>query len=265
MAIHPTAVVDPRASIDPTVDIGPYVVVDGPVEIGPRTKVAAHAVLCGPTRIGADNQIHMGAVLGNTPQDRGFDGSDSYLVVGDRNLVREYVTIHRGTQPGSTTRIGDDNLFMATSHIAHNCTVGNGVTLANGAVVGGHATLEDRVFLSGNCAVHQHVRVGTFAFLRGLSAADKDVPPFCIIDEINVVRALNRVGLLRAGFDRRRVDALRRAFRILFQRRRNLKLALAEVEAEPVTDDVQRLIDFIRASRRGVCVGPAHPASEAAE
>lgn len=256
MPIHPSAVIDPRATIDPTAEIGPYVVVDGPVVVGPRTRVLAHAVLCGPTRIGTDNEIHMGAVVGNTPQDRAFDGSDSYLVLGDRNIVREYVTLHRGTQPGTTTRIGDDNMFMATSHVAHNCTIGNGVTLANGAMVGGHATLEDRVFLSGNCAVHQHVRVGTLAFLRGLSRVDKDVPPFCMVDDLNVLRAINRVGLLRAGFDRPRLDALRKAFRTLFQQRRNLRLGLAELETEPVTEDVQQMIDFIRASKRGVCSGP---------
>lgn len=256
MAIHPTAIVDPAAEIDPSASIGPFVVVDGPVVVGARTRVLAHATLLGRTTIGADNEIHMGAVIGNTPQDRGYDGSATEVCIGDRNVFREHVQIHRASRPGGATRIGDDNYFMATSHIAHDCRVGSHVTLANGAAVGGHATLADRVFLSGNTAVHQHVRVGTLAMLRGVSAADRDVPPYCIVDGIDVVRALNRVGLRRAGVPAERIDALRRAFRILFARRRNLTLAMAEVEAVAPTDEVAHLLEFLRSSTRGVCSGP---------
>jgi UDP-N-acetylglucosamine acyltransferase len=232
------------------------VVVEGPVIVGARTRVLAHATLLGSTTIGADNEIHMGAVIGNTPQDRGYAGGESGVRIGDRNIFREHVQVHRASSPGGATEIGDDNFFMATSHVAHDCRVGNHVTLANGAVLGGHATVEDRVFLSGNSAVHQHVRVGTLAFLRGVSAADRDVPPYCIVDAINVVRALNRVGLRRAGVPAAGIDALRRAFRILFARRRNLALAMEEVGAGPVTAEVQRLLDFIRSSTRGICSGP---------
>lgn len=256
MPIHSTALVDPAASIDPSATIGPFVVVDGPVVVGARTRVLPHATLLGPTTIGADNEIHMGAVIGNTPQERGYAGSESSVRIGDRNIFREHVQVHRASRPGGVTEIGDDNFFMATSHVAHDCRIASHVTLANGAVIGGHATIEDRVFLSGNSAVHQHVRVGTLAFLRGVSAADRDVPPYCIVDSINVVRALNRVGLRRAGVSAEGIDALRRAFRILFARRRNFTLAMEEVCAAPVTAEVQRLLDFIRSSPRGVCSGP---------
>jgi len=256
MPIHPTALVDAAADIHPDADIGPFVVIDGPVVVGARTRVLAHATLLGNTRIGADNEIHMGVALGDTPQDRSYDRAPSQVRIGDRNVFREHVQVHRGSGAGTVTVIGDDNYFMATAHVAHNCIIGNHVTLANGAVVGGHAHIEDRVFLSGNTAVHQHVRVGTLAFLRGVSAADRDVPPFCIVDDINVIRALNRIGLRRAGFEPARIDALRRAFRILFAHRRNLNQAMAEVESEPITADVRQLLGFIRASERGVCAGP---------
>ncbi len=259
MTIHPTALVDPAASVHPDADVGPFVVIEGPVAIGARTRVMAHATLLGSVRIGADNEIHMGAVIGNTPQDRGYDGAETSVVIGDRNVIREHVQIHRASRAGAATRLGDDNYLMATAHVAHDCTVGSGVTLANGAVVGGHAEIADRVFLSGNSAIHQHVRVGRLAFLRGVSAADRDVPPFCIVDDINVVRALNRVGLRRAGFAPERIDALRRAFRLLFGRRRNLTQAMAEIEDGPVSADVAELLAFVRASVRGVCAGPARP------
>jgi len=255
MAIHPTALVEPGAVIDASVEVGPFVVIGSGVVVGARTRIHAHASLLGDTHIGEDNVIHDGAVIGDAPQDRTFVDAASGVRIGDRNIIREHVQIHRGSRDGSMTILGDDNYLMATSHIAHDCRVGHRVTLANGAVVGGHATIEDRVFLSGNTAVHQHVRVGTLALLRGTCAADRDVPPFCIIDGINQVRALNRVGLQRAGFDSTRIDALRRAFRILFGRRRNLTRAIDEVRAEPVSDDVGFLLDFITSSQRGICVG----------
>ncbi len=257
MAVHPTAIVDPQASIDPSVEVGPFVLIDGPVVVGARTRVLARATLLGHTRIGSDNEIHPGAVIGGTPQDRGYNGEPTEVVIGDRNVFREHVQVHRGSRTGGATVIGDDNFLMATSHIAHDCRIGNHVTLANGAVVGGHARIADRVFLSGNSAVHQHVRVGTLAMLRGVSAADRDVPPYCIVDDINVVRALNRVGLHRAGVPSERIDALRRAFRILFARRRNLAIAMQEVEERPATEEVAHLLEFLRTSERGVCSGPA--------
>lgn len=256
MPIHPTALIDPRAAIHPDADIGPYVVIDGPVRVGPRTRVSAHATLMGWTEIGADNTIHSGAVIGDTPQDLAFTGEETYLRIGDRNVFREHVQIHRGTTPGSATVIGSDNFFMATSHVGHNCSVGNRVIITNGAMLGGYVEVQDQAIISGNCAVHQFVRVGRLAILRGLSKASRDVPPFCVMDGTHTVRAINRVGLRRAGFGAAQIRALQNAFMLLFGRARNLRIALSELESEPVCPDVRYLIDFIRASKRGVCFGP---------
>ncbi|HVO25773.1 MAG TPA: acyl-ACP--UDP-N-acetylglucosamine O-acyltransferase [Candidatus Margulisiibacteriota bacterium] len=256
MPIHPTAMIDARAEIHPEADIGPYVVVDGPVHVGPRTRVLAHATLTGWTAIGADNVIHMGAVVGHTPQDLAFTGEESYLRIGDRNVIREHVQIHRGTKPGSATEIGSDNYFMGNSHVGHNCRVGNGVIVANGALFGGYVEVEDHVFVSGNCVVHQFVRIGRLAILRGLSRTSRDVPPFCIMDATHTVRAINRVGLRRAGFTAAQIRALRNAFVRLFGHPGNLSKAIAALESEPVSAEVRHLIDFIRASKRGVCFGP---------
>ena len=256
MPIHPTAIIDARAEVHPHAEIGPYVVVDGPVRVGPGTRVLAHVTLLGWTRIGAANVIHPGAVLGDEPQDLAYDGSESYLDIGDRNVIREHVHIHRGTQPRSSTIIGNDNYFMNNSHVAHNCRVGDHVILANGAVLGGYVQVEDRVFLSAGCAVHQYVRIGRLALMRGLSRTSRDVPPFCIVDGTHTVRALNRVGLRRAGFTTVQIRELQVVFRRLFRRRRNLAAGVREIDRSTCSPEVGYLLDFIHASKRGVCVGP---------
>ena len=210
----------------------------------------------GSTEIGADNVIHAGAVVGDTPQDLGFPGAESYLRIGDRNVIREHVQIHRGTKPGSATVIGNDNYFMTNAHVAHNCRIGDNVIIANGALLGGYVEVEDQVFVSGNCAVHQFVRVGRLSIMRGLSRASRDVPPFCVMDWTHTVRAVNRVGLRRAGYTPEQIRALQNAFRTLFRRVTNLTKAIAELEAGPCSPEVRYLIDFIRTSKRGVSRGP---------
>jgi len=256
MSIHPTAIVDPKAEIDPDVNIGPYVFVEGPVRIKKATRIMAHAVIMGWTEIGEANEIHPGAVLGDAPQDKAYDGQESYLRVGDRNIIREYVQIHRGTTPGSATVIGSGNFLMASSHVGHNCKLGDQIVLANGALLGGHVELGNGVFLSGNCVVHQFVRIGTLALMRGLSATSRDVPPYAIIDWQHTVRGVNVVGLKRAGFSERRIREIREAFRVLFRKGRNLTLAMKELEnrGRP-SEDVSALLEFIRSSERGVCFG----------
>ncbi|MCK6555238.1 acyl-ACP--UDP-N-acetylglucosamine O-acyltransferase [Candidatus Binatia bacterium] len=255
MPIHPTAVVDPLATIDPSAVIGPFVVVEGPARIGPGTRLGPHVTVTGWTTLGADNIVHAGARLGDAPQDLAYGGGESFLRVGDRNVIREGAQLHRGTGPGSETLVGDDNFFMTNAHIGHNCRLGNHVIMATGATLGGHVRVEDHVFISGNCVVHQFVRIGRLALLRGLSRASRDVPPFCIMDGTHTVRAVNRVGLRRAGFSSAQVRALHAAFRTLFRRARNLQHAIAAVEATPCTDEVRELLDFIRTSTRGVCRG----------
>jgi UDP-N-acetylglucosamine acyltransferase len=261
VTIHPTAVIDPRASIDPAADIGPLVVVDGPVTVGAGTRVLAHAVLVGRTTIGRDNVIHMGCVIGHEPQDTAYSGAGTELRIGDRNVFREHGEVHRGSTLETPTVIGNDNFLMSRSHVAHDCRLGNHVILATGATLGGHVEVEDRVFISGNSVVHQHVRVGRLALLRGLSRTSRDVPPFVVMDETHTVRALNTVGLRRAGFEAVQIRDLRRAFARLFRARTNLRRAADEIESGPVSAEVGELLAFIRSSRRGVCQGPRRGAA----
>jgi len=263
--IHATAIIDPRAEVDVTADIGPYVVIAGPVAIGPRTRIMAHAFLTGHTIIGADNVIHPGAVVGHEPQDLKYRDAPTGLRVGDRNVIREHVEIHRATAPDTWTVLGDDNYLMSHSHVGHNSTVGSETIMASGALLAGHVTLGDQAFVSGNCVVHQYTRIGRLAILRGLSRASRDVPPFAISDGTHTVRGVNRVGLRRAGFDAGRIRAIVNAYRVLFRVRVNLREAMAQIEAGPRTPDVDELLAFIREARRGVAMGAAGTAASASE
>jgi UDP-N-acetylglucosamine acyltransferase len=265
MPIHPTAIVDRRAEIDATAEVGPYAIIEGPVVLGAGSRVLAHAVLTGDTRIGRDNVIHYGAVVGHVPQDLSYRDAPTGVRIGDRNVIREHAEIHRATKVEQPTQLGDDNFLFARAHVAHDCRVGNGVLVASGAMLAGHVSVGDRANVSGNCVVHQHVRIGRLALLRGGSRTSRDVPPFAIMDWTHTVRAVNRIGLRRAGLSADRIRALHRAFAVLFRSRRNLRTALAEVEAAPMTDDVAELVAFIRASTRGVCFGPRQAGAEPAD
>ena len=254
--IHQTAIVDARAEIHPDAEIGPYVVIDGPVKIGRATRVMARATITGWTEIGAENEIHPGAALGGAPQDKAYRGAESYLKIADRNIFRENVTVHRGTAPASSTIIGSDNFLMAGAHAGHNCRLGDHIVLANGALLAGYVEVGDRAFISGNCVVHQFVRVGELALMRGLSGTSRDVPPYAIVDWQHTVRGVNIVGLKRAGYAEKKIRALKEAFRILFKKGRNLKLALAELEADAdLAREAAPLLEFIKTSKRGVCFG----------
>jgi len=256
MTIHPTALIDPKADLDPDVEIGPYVVIDGRVRIKRGTRVMAHAYLTGWTEIGEGNEIHPGAVLGEAPQDKAYKGEETYLRIGDDNIIREHVQVHRGTVAGSATIIGSGNFLMANAHVGHNCRLGDNNVLANGALLGGHVEVGNSVFISGNCVVHQFVRIGDYSLMRGLSGVSRDVPPYAIIDWQHTVRGVNVVGLKRAGFDEKRIRAIREAFRALFRKGRNLALAIKEIEESArANSDVSALLEFIRASKRGVCFG----------
>ncbi|MDP6561175.1 MAG: acyl-ACP--UDP-N-acetylglucosamine O-acyltransferase [Candidatus Binatia bacterium] len=256
MSIHPSAVIDPRAEIHQGAQIGPYVVVDGPVKIGRGTRVMAHAMLMGWADIGEGNEIHPGVVLGDAAQDLAYQGEESFLRVGNYNTFREHVQIHRGTAPGSSTTIGDHNFLMATAHVGHNCTLGSHIVMVNGALLGGYAEVGDRAFISAHCVVHQFVRVGELSLMRGLSGTSRDVPPYAVIDWQHRVRGVNVVGMKRAGFDEARIRPVKEAFRILFRKGRNLSLAIDELESHlPFTQEVSRVLDFIKSSKRGVCFG----------
>jgi len=254
--IDSTARISSTARIEGDVEIGPNVIVGDYSVIGPGTRVMANAVIGPWTTVGKDNIIHYGAIIGHDPQDFGYGGEESRLEIGNGNCFREYVTIHRGNREGTATVIGDHNYFMVQSHVAHNCSIGNNVILAGGALLAGHVTMEDRAIISGNCVVHQFCRVGTLAMMRGLSRTSRDVPPYCIMDETHTVRTINLVGLRRNGFDSARVRAIKNAFKVLFRGSPNMKENLATAEAElEITEDVRYLLDFIRSSKRGVCFG----------
>ena len=254
--IHTTAIVSAEAVVDPSAEIGPYVVIEGPARIGAGTRIMAHAAFRDATTLGARNVVHPGVVLGGEPQDLAFRGAETFLTIGDDNVFREHAQAHRGTVPGTATVIGNGNYFMQNSHVAHNCRIGDHTIVAGGALLAGHVELADRAFVSGNCVVHQHVRIGTLALMRGLSRTSRDVPPYCVVDGTHTVRGINVVGLRRAGFTAPRIAAIRRAVTMLFARPVHLGRALARLEGEATTDDVRHLIAFIRASRRGVCVAP---------
>jgi UDP-N-acetylglucosamine acyltransferase len=256
MAIDPSTRIAPDVDLAPDVEVGPGVIMEGPSRIGPGTRILAHAYIGPYTTIGAHNLIGFGAVIGYEPQDYAFKGDESYTVIGDHNIIREYVTIHRGTAPGSATRVGNHNFLMALSHMAHNAVLGDHVIVVNGALVGGYVEVADRAYISANCLIHQFCRVGRLALMRGGSRTSRDVPPFSIIDWEHTVRGLNLVGLRRAGFTAQQIAPLRQAFRLLFGSRGNLRQAMARVEGEvPQTPEVAELLDFIRSSKRGVAFG----------
>jgi len=257
MTIDPSARIDPDVELAPGVEVGPGVIIEGPSQIGAGTRILPHAYIGPYTTMGENNLIAFGAIVGYEPQDYAFKGEASFTIIGSNNIIREYVTIHRGTKPGSATRVGSHNFLMALSHLAHNAVVGDRVIVVNASLVGGYVEVADQAYISGHCVIHQFCRVGRLALMRGGSRTSRDVPPFCILDGDHTVRGLNLVGLKRAGFTAQQIGALRQAFRLIFLRRGNLSLALERVEAEvPQTPEVVHLLEFIRASTRGIALGP---------
>ncbi len=255
MEIHPTAVIDPEARIGEDVEIGPYTVVKGDVEIGDGTRIGPHVVIEGRTRIGKGCQVYQFASIGAPPQDKKYKGEDTALVIGDNNIIREFTTINRGTHHGGgITEIGDGNLLMAYVHIAHDCRIGNGCVLANAATLAGHITIEDRAIVGGLVAIHQFVRVGKYSMIGGASAVTMDVTPYATVAGNRAkLFGINKVGLERAGFKKEEIQEIERAYRIIFRSGKILKDALSEVEREMGHNpDVRYLIDFIRASKRGI-------------
>jgi UDP-N-acetylglucosamine acyltransferase len=251
--IHPTAVVSPEAELAPDVQVGPYAVIEGAVKIGPGCLLRPHAHLIGPLTMGTGNQVYSGAVLGERPQHIKYADEPTRVEIGDYNIFREHVTVHRGTNHSWATVIGSHNFFMANSHVAHDCRIGSRCIMANGALLAGHCVLEDGAYLSGNSAVHQFARVGRLAMLSGCSISAKDVPPFAIQQGINCIVGVNVVGMHRAGMTHEQINAIRRAFHILFYEHKTLPVGMAQVEAEVGgVDAVQELLHFIRHSTRGI-------------
>jgi UDP-N-acetylglucosamine acyltransferase len=252
--IHPQAIIDPSARIADDVSIGPFCVIGADVEIDSGTSVASHVVINGPTKIGKDNEIFQFASIGEKPQDLKFDDEPTELIVGDRNRIREYVTLHRGTPSGgNVTKIGNDNLLMANVHVAHDCIVGNNVILANATALAGHVVVDDHVILGGYTTVHQFTRIGAHAFTGFSTAIDRDVLPFFTVAG-NRARAvgINKEGLKRRGFSPESIRALQEAFKLLIKSTCSHKVALEKVaEIASKDENVRKMLDFLDASERG--------------
>jgi UDP-N-acetylglucosamine acyltransferase len=260
--IHPTAIIHPKAKLDSTVRVGPYAVIDEGVELGTDCVIGPHVYLTGLTTIGAHNRFHAGCVIGDAPQDLKYDGTLTRLRIGERNVFREHVTVHRSTKPDAETVIGSHNFLMANAHVAHNCAVGDHVILANGALLGGYAVVQDHAFISGNCLVHQFCRVGTLAIMQGGSGISQDLPPFTMALRINEICGLNVVGLRRAGVPAEQRMELKRLYHLLFRSGKNLRAAVAEAREKFASDPARKMLDFVVEAKRGVCADVGHAAGE---
>jgi UDP-N-acetylglucosamine acyltransferase len=255
-AIHPTAIVEVGATIGEESRIGAYTIIGPEVRIGRNCEVGPHASVTGRTEIGDDNRIYPFASIGTEPQDLKFAGEPTSLVIGARNTIRESVTINRGTADGGgVTRIGDDNLFMAFSHVAHDCKVGSRVVMANCASPAGHVVLGDGAIVGGLVGIHQHTRIGDLAFLGGGAMVTLDVPPFCVaVGDRAKLQGINVVGIKRAGLSEQEIRDVRAAYRILFQSGLRLQDAIDRLKDEYVESAaVAKMVAFIEGSTRGVC------------
>ena len=252
--IHPTAIVDPNAKIGENVKIGPYSVVGPEVSIGNGTVIESHVVIEGETIIGENNYIFSFVSIGKVPQDLKFNGEKTRVIIGNNNKIREFVTIHRGTIDKYETRIGNDTLVMAYVHIAHDCIIGDHCVLANAATFAGHVEVEDWAVVGGLTAIHQFTRVGRHAMIGGCSAVNQDVVPY-MLSEGNKARAvyINIVGLKRRGFSEEQIKTLRDVYKIIFKKKLKLEKALQILEKDyKDNEDVVKLVEFIRKSKRGI-------------
>ena len=253
--IHPTAIVDKNAEIDASVEIGPYCIIQRNVIIKKGTKLLSHVVIQGRTEIGENCTISPFASLGGPPQDISYKEEDTSLFVGSNNIIKEYVTMNRGTiHGGGITKVGNNNFIMAYTHVAHDCMVGNNIIMANCATLAGHVEVSDSVIFAGLCAVHQFCRIGKHAFISGLTGVPKDVPPFMIAAGSRAkLYGLNVVGLERHGFPKEEISKLKKAYRILFRSALPLTESLKIIKEELAGEHITELVDFIESSKRGIC------------
>jgi UDP-N-acetylglucosamine acyltransferase len=256
MSIHPTAIVDPTANIPASCTVGPYCIVGAGVELGENCRLLSHVVLGGPSKFGSDNQFFPFAAVGGDPQDISYKGEPTRLEVGDRNIIREYVTITRGTVKGTgVTRIGSDVLIMAYTHVGHDCVIGDHSMLINGATLAGHVTVEEWAVVGALCPVHQYVRIGAHSYVGGGTTITQDVLPYSMTSAERDTHAfmLNKVGLQRRGFAPERIAKLHHAFKVLLASKLNTSQALEKLRAESERgEDVDLLVRFIETSQRGV-------------
>jgi UDP-N-acetylglucosamine acyltransferase len=254
--IHPTAIIDSKADIEGGVEIGPYCVIEKGVSISEGTKIGPHVVIREGTQIGKQCQISQFASIGEAPQSVAYKGEKTSLLIGDRNIIREFITLHRGTiKGGGKTVIGNENFIMAYSHVAHDCQIGNQVIMANGATLAGHILIEDHAIIGGLSAIHQFCQIGAHAIISGLTGVSQDVPPYMMAAGSRAkLYGLNTVGLKRANFSEETLRALKKAYRIIFRSGLTLEKALKQVGEDEIAQmiEVQHLIEFIQRSKRGI-------------
>jgi UDP-N-acetylglucosamine acyltransferase len=254
--IHPSAVVGASVKLGDGNQIGPGCILEDGIVLGSRNRLWANVYVGPGTTIGDDNQLHMGAVVGHLPQDLAFAGGETFTMIGHRNTIREYVTIHRGTKAGTATVIGDDNFLMANAHLGHNCQVGNRATLVNLATLAGYCVVEDGALLSGMVVVHQFCRIGCLAMISGLSAVNKDVPPYMLAGgRPAVIQGLNVVGMRRSGFAAPIREEIKRAYKLLYREGLNVPHAIEAIEQQCHSSEVKVLIEFMKSAKRGICAG----------
>ena len=254
--IHPTAIVDRTVEIGEGVEIGPYTVVEGGVSVGEETRVGPHVVIREGTQIGKRCHIFQFASIGEAPQAFAYRGEKTSLLIGDQNVIREFVTLHRGTpHGGGRTVIGHNNFIMAYSHVAHDCQIGNGVVMSNGATLAGHIMIEDHAIIGGLSAIHQFCRIGTHALISGLTGVAQDVPPYMLASGSRAkLFGLNTVGLKRFKFPEATIKALKKAYRLIFRSGLTLEKALKQLGEDEISQlpEVQHLLQFIQKSKRGI-------------
>jgi len=251
--IHPTAIVHSKAKLAASVEVGPYAVIDEGVAIGESCIIGPHVYLTGLTIIGGHNRFYAGCVIGEAPQDLKFQGEPTALRIGEHNVFREHVTVHRSSKAGEATVIGSHNFLMQNSHVGHNVALGDHVILAGGALLAGYASVADRAFISGNCLVHQFVRVGTLALMQGGSGISKDLPPYTVARGVNRICGLNTVGLRRAGFTPSERLQLKQLYRALFRDGLMLRRAVDKARNKFPSEPAKVMLDFVATARRGVC------------
>jgi len=253
--IHKTAIIDVAAELGKDVSVAPFAYIEGNVRIGDNCVIGPHASVLRYTTLGEKCIVHAGAVLGDLPQDLAFSGCDSFVKIGANCVIREGVTVHRGTKPGTTTEIGDNCFLMGFSHFAHNVKLGKNVIVVNGALLAGYVEVGDRAFISGNVVVHQFVRIGRLAMLGGGCGVSKDVPPFCTVSPlaVNTVLGLNIVGMRRAGLTPEQRMEVKRAFKILYGSGLNTREAVQEIADTMKSELAREFVSFVQSSKRGIC------------
>ena len=253
MGIHKTAVVSGAARIDPSAEIGPGVVIEGDVTIKSGVKIKAYAYIGDGTEIGEGTVIYTGAVIGEAPQDYRYKGQKTFTRIGKNTVIREYVTIHRGTEEGTATVVGDNNFLMVQCHLGHNCITGDNVIIAPAALLGGHVEVGKGTFISGGVVFHQFCRLGSYVMVGGFTGVNKDVPPFMLVRGPSTVRGVNLVGLRRAGFSRETIKEINEAYSIFFRSELTTEEALKKIRETLRSPEAEEFASFIGSSKRGIC------------